>query len=145
MCASLVPAHPPFQAEHLLGALSHRGGQSRTARVLPRNEKHFAAEGLEAVGPLFCPAANAPRPSSRTPHTRPSRRPCEGEVPRIQKLMFCYCLPGASALGIRGHQGASGSCFLRLRGHQGHLTGHQGFQNLGFVDAWPGELGTFKI
>ena len=166
MCASLVPAHPPFQAEHLLGALSHRGDQSRTARVLPRNEKHFAAEGFEAVGPLFCPAANAPRPSSkhspgdsgrantsasvetptaRTPHTRPSRRPCEGEVPRIQKLMFCYCLPGASALGIRGHQGASGSCFLRLRGHQGHLTGHQGFQNLGFVDPWPGELGIFKI
>ena len=55
MCASLVPAHPPFQAEHLLGALSHRGDQSRTARVLPRNEKHFAAESLEAVGPLFCP------------------------------------------------------------------------------------------
>ena len=55
MCASLVPAHPPFQAEHLLGALSHRRDQSRTARVLPRNEKHFAAESFEAVGPLFCP------------------------------------------------------------------------------------------
>ena len=63
----------------------------------------------------------------------------------IRKHIFGYCLPGASALGIRGHQGASGSCFPRFRGHQGHLTGHQGFQNFGFVDPWPGELGVFKI
>ena len=50
MRASLAPVHPRL---HLLGALSHRRDQSRTARVLPRHEKHLAAEGFEAVGPLL--------------------------------------------------------------------------------------------